>query len=95
MHAVPGDMGRILNNMQNQISYDITVTKQCSLCEEDIQVSTAGLQGLVLHKGKTKCVANVKKQQEAGMVKSPTLFSYLCQQGSNPPQPMFSHGLCN
>ena len=74
--------------MRNQIRYDITATKRCPLCEEDIQVSTAGPQGLAQHKGKKKCLANVKKkQQEMGMAKTPTLFLYLCQQGSNPPIP--------
>ena len=64
------------------------MTEQCPLCEEDIQVGTAGPQGLAQHKGKKKCLTNVKKkQQEMGVAKTPTLFSYLRQQGSNPPTP--------
>ena len=81
-------MSTILNNTQNRIRYDVTATERCPLCEEDIQVGTAGPQGLAQHKGKMKCLANVKKkQQEMGVAKTPTLFSYLRQQGSNPPTP--------
>ena len=57
------------------------MTERCPLCDEDIQVSTVGPQGLAQHKGKKKCLATVKKKQEdAVMVKEPTLFSYLRRQ---------------
>ena len=55
--------------------------EQCPLCEEDIQVGTAGPQGLAQHKGKKKCLATVKKKkQDAVMANKPTLLSYLRQQ---------------
>ncbi|KAN0139164.1 hypothetical protein V8E53_003053 [Lactarius tabidus] len=58
-------------------------TNQCPLCEEGIQVGTAGPQGLAQHKGKKKCLANVKKKREdVAVAKKPTLFLYLCLQDS-------------
>ncbi|KAH9010057.1 hypothetical protein EDB85DRAFT_2240366, partial [Lactarius pseudohatsudake] len=63
------------------VKYDITTTERCPLCEEDIQVGTAGPQGLAQHQGKKKCLATVKKKrQDAVMAKKPTLFSYLRRQ---------------
>ncbi|KAH9010934.1 hypothetical protein EDB83DRAFT_378225 [Lactarius deliciosus] len=63
------------------VKYDVTTTERCPLCEEDIQVGTAGPQGLAQHRGKKKCLATVKKKrQDAEMAKKPTLFSYLRRQ---------------
>ena len=59
------------------------MTARCPLCEEDIQVGTAGPQGLEQHRGKKKCLANFKKkQQDAQAAKNPTLFSYLRRRDS-------------
>ena len=78
---------QILSNTQNKgVKYDITTTERCPLCEEDIQVGTAGPQGLAQHRGKKKCLAAVKKkQQDAVMAKKPTLFSYLRRQNTTLP----------
>jgi hypothetical protein len=63
------------------VKYDITTIERCPLCEGDVQVGTAGPQGLEQHRGKKKCLATVKKkQQDAVMAKKPTLFSYLHRQ---------------
>jgi hypothetical protein len=63
------------------VKYDITTTERCPLCEEDIQVGTAGPQGLAQHRGKKKCLAPIKKKkQDTVMMKKPTLFSYLSRQ---------------
>ncbi|KAN0136259.1 hypothetical protein V8E53_005864, partial [Lactarius tabidus] len=60
------------------IKYDVAMTEQCPLCEEDIQVGTVGPQGLVQHKGKKKCLATIKKKQEDVVTaKKPTLLAYL------------------
>ncbi|KAI9431976.1 hypothetical protein H4582DRAFT_1821850 [Lactarius indigo] len=57
------------------VKYDITTTERCPLCKEDIQVGTAGPQGLAQHQGKKKCLATVKKKrQDTEMAKKPTLF---------------------
>ena len=62
------------------------MTERCPLCEEDIQVGTAGPQGLTQHRGKMKCLANIKKkQQDALVANTPTLFSYLHWQDSTIP----------
>jgi hypothetical protein len=62
------------------------MTEQCPLCGEDIQVGTAGLQGLAQHRGKKKCLATVKKkQQDTVMTKEPTLFLYLRRQDTTLP----------
>src|SRR6266702_278764 len=70
----------------NGIKYDIMTTEQCPLCEEGIQVGTAGPRGLAQHQGKKKCLATVKKkQQDAAMAKKPTLLSYLRWQDTTLP----------
>ena len=53
----------------------------CPLCGEDVQVGTAGPQGLKQHQGKKKCLANIeKKKKEEQKGKNLTLFSFLqCQ----------------
>ena len=69
-----------------RVKYDITMTERCPLCEEDIQVGTAGPQGLAQHQGKKKCLANVKKKkQDAAKAKEPTLFAYLHQKVATQP----------
>ncbi|KAF8260477.1 hypothetical protein EI94DRAFT_1706270 [Lactarius quietus] len=61
-----------------RVKYDIMMTEKCPLCEDEIKVGTAGLQGLAQHRGKKECLATVKrKQQDAAMVRVPTLFLYL------------------
>ena len=53
----------------------------CLLCGEDVQVGTAGPQGLKQHQGKKKCLANIeKKKKEEQKGKNLTLFSFLQHQ---------------
>ena len=35
----------------------------CPLCGEEVQVGTAGPQGLNQHQGKKKCLANIEKKK--------------------------------
>ena len=75
-------------NITKGVKYDITTTERCPLCGEDIQVGTAGPQGLAQHRGKKKRLATAKKkEQDAVMAREPTLFSYLCRKDTTLPTP--------
>ena len=66
--------------------YDISTTVRCPLCDEEVQVGTAGPQGLNQHQGKKKCRANMeKKRQEEKKVKTLTLFSFMQHQDKREP----------
>ena len=54
--------------------------ERCPLCEEDINVGTAGPMGLAQHRGKKKCLATVKRKKQDAVIKKPTLLSYLRRQ---------------
>jgi hypothetical protein len=54
--------------------YDVSTTVRCPLCEDDVQVGTAGPQGLEQHQGKKKCLASMaKKKQNEQRAKNHTL----------------------
>jgi hypothetical protein len=46
------------------LKYDVSTTVRCPLCEDDIQVGTAGLQGLKQYQGKKKCLATISKKKK-------------------------------
>ena len=53
--------------MQNKgPKYNVSTTARCPLCDDDIQVGTAGPQGLQIeqHQGKKKCLATIAKKKE-------------------------------
>jgi hypothetical protein len=59
---------------------------RCPLCGEEVQVGTAGPQGLNQHQGKKKCLANIeKKKQEEKKGKAMTLFSFMQRQDKREP----------
>ncbi|KAF8264612.1 hypothetical protein EI94DRAFT_1703093 [Lactarius quietus] len=75
-------------NTKERVKYDINTTKQCPLCGEEIQVSTAGPRGLAQHRGKKKCLATTKKkEQAAAKAREPILFLYLHQKDTTLPTP--------
>ena len=52
-------------SMQNKVlKYDISTSVHCPLCDNDIQVGTAGPQGLDQHQGKKKFLATITKKKE-------------------------------
>ncbi|KAF8237454.1 hypothetical protein L208DRAFT_1515345, partial [Tricholoma matsutake] len=58
--------------------YDVSTMACCPLCGEEVQVSTAGPQGLKQHQGKKKCLQNIeKKKKDEQNGKNLTLFSFL------------------
>jgi hypothetical protein len=66
--------------------YDVSTTVCCPLCEDDIQVGTAGPQGPEQHQGKKKCLATIsKKKQDERSVKNLTLFSFLQRKDKGEP----------
>jgi hypothetical protein len=55
--------------------YDVSSTVRYPICEDDIQVGTAGLRGLEQHQGKKKCLATIsKKKQDERSAKNLTSF---------------------
>ena len=73
--------------MQNKgPKYDVSTTARCPLCDDDIQVGTAGPQGLDQHQGKKKCLATIgKKKEEERNGKNLTLFSFLQRKDKGKP----------
>jgi len=66
--------------------YDVSTTVRCPLCEDDIQVGTAGPQGLEQHEGKKKCLATIaKKKQDKGNAKNRTIFPFLQRKDKGEP----------
>jgi len=66
--------------------YDVSTTVRCPLCEDDIQVGTAGPRGLEQHQGKKKCLATIeKKKQDERSAKNLTLFSFLQRKDKGEP----------
>ena len=72
LHKIKGNFKR-----NKGPKYNILKTACCPLCDEEVQVGTAGPQGLNQHQLKKKCLANIeKKRREEKKVKTLTLFFY-------------------
>ena len=87
-HSIEKHLKSQLDAQEKGVKYDIMIKERCPLCEEDINVGTAGPMGLAQHRGKKTCLATVKRKKQDAVMKKPTLLHmFVGKRRAHPLQP--------